>query len=224
MRAYLRLAGFLGLLISALVTVTRAQIPPEWATVTGQVLDSQGLPVPGAKISVFPMDVGVSGGMPGATTDDEGRYRLVSPAYPGRTRLCAVKESAGYPDTQSLLFVSGNDTLPEVSLPAGGHVELDIHLGAPDGILQGSIIDARTRATVSKARIKLHRDQPESIHSTSVAPDGHFLFALPPAPIDITVVAPGYRTWKYQDSQSKSDKLVLSAPDHRRITVELIPR
>jgi hypothetical protein len=222
MNRYLRLLGST-ILPLVLVSWTIVQTPAGWATITGRVLDSDGRPVPGAKISVFPMDVAVTGGMPRQPiTDEEGRYRLVSPAFPGKTRLCAVKESAGYPDTQGLLFTSGGDSMPEVSLVPGGHLEnVDIRLGPPDGILEGSVIDAETRAPVPKARITLHRRDPESMHSTSLPKDGHFLFALPPAPIEIAVVAPGYTPWKYKDAQSGVENLVLTNSDHRVITVEL---
>jgi len=201
----------------------RSQTPADRATVTGRVLDADGRPVGGAKISIFPLDVAVSGGMPPQPmTNQDGRYRLVSPAFPGRTRLCAVKESAGYPDTQYLLFASGEESMPEVSLTPGGHLEnVDIHLGPPDGTVEGFVIDAGTRAPVSKARITLHRSEPESISSTSLPPDGHFFFALPQAHIDITVTAPSYLPWTYKDPHSAANSLVLRTSEHREITVEL---
>jgi len=214
----LTLIGVLGLL-----PLVWSQTPADWATVTGRVLDADGRPVAGAKISIFPLDVAVSGGMPvQPRTDQDGRYRLVSPGFPGRTRLCAVKESAGYPNTQYLLFASGEETMPEVSLTPGRHLEnVDIHLGPPDGTVEGSVIDAETRAPISKARIVLHRSEPESISSTSLPPDGHFFFALPRAPIDITVTAPSYLPWTYKDAHSAANTLVLRTSEHREITVGL---
>jgi protocatechuate 3,4-dioxygenase beta subunit len=170
------------------------------------------------------MDVGSSGGLPSAVTDREGRYRLTSAAFPGRRRLCAAKESAGYPNTHGLLFVSGKENMPEVSLTAGGHLEnVDIRLGPPDGILEGSVIDLRTGAPIPKARITLHRSDPESMYATSLPPDSHFVFALPPVPIEITVEAPDYKPWEYRNPQSLAKGLVLSNSDHRVIAVELRP-
>jgi hypothetical protein len=225
----------LGLMAAGLVPLVWAQLlahqvpnqtPTGWATVRGRVLDSGGRPVTGAKISAFPMDAAVSGGMPRQpVTDQEGRYRLTLPAYPGRTRLCAVKESAGYPDTQGLLFASETDSMPEVSLPADGYLEnIDIHLGPPDGVLEGSVVDAITGSPISNARITLHRDTPESMYSTSLPADGHFLLALPPAPIEASVEAPGYRSWRYKDPKTQSNGLVLQSSEDRRITIGLTPR
>jgi hypothetical protein len=211
---------------SSLIAQTSGQTPAGWSTVTERVLDSEGRPVAGAGVSVFPMDVAASGAVPRRPiSDEEGRYRLVSPAYPGRTRLCAVKESAGYPDTQGLLFVSGTETMPEVYLTPGGHLEdVDIRLGPPDGTLEGFVVDNGTGAWVPKARITLHRADREAMYSTSLPPDGHFLFALPPAPIEIKVSAPGYLIWKYKDPRSGAAKVVLDTLDRRTITVELTPK
>jgi hypothetical protein len=224
MSKYLCLLIGMGLLMG-LMPLMRSQVPQDWATVTGRVLDADGRPLPGARISIFPLDVGISGGMPRQPiTDQDGNYSLVAPAYPGRTRLCAVKESAGYPDIQDSLFLSPTDgKLPEVSMTPGGHLEnVDIHLGPPDGTAEGFVIDAETRTPVSKARITLHRSDSESMYSTSLPPDGHFFYALPPAPIEITIVAPGYLPWTYKDAHSTANRLVLSPSEHREITVELI--
>ena len=63
------------------VQAPREETPPGWATVTGRVLDSDGKPVAGAEISIFPLDAAASGAAPRRPmTDDKGRYRLVSPA------------------------------------------------------------------------------------------------------------------------------------------------
>jgi Carboxypeptidase regulatory-like domain len=197
----------------------------DWATVTGRVVDASGRPVVGARISMMPLDVAVNGGMPREPiTNQEGRYRLVSPAYPGRTRLCAVKENAGYPNTQYLLFASGKETMPEVHLTPGGQFDgVDIRLDPPDGTVEGSVVDATTHEPVPKARITLRRSNPESISSSSLPPDGHFFYALPPAPIEISVDAPGYRRWSYRDKTNGANWLVIDTSDHRKITVELRP-
>jgi len=74
----------MAVLISPLVLTPflRAQMwrqpPTHWATVTGRVMDSEGHPVQAARISILPLDAGVSGGMPRQPiTDQDGKYRLV---------------------------------------------------------------------------------------------------------------------------------------------------
>ena len=200
------------------------QLPSDWATITGQVLDSDGHPVSGATISFFPLDVAISGPLPkGPITDQNGRYRLKLPAFHGRTRLCAVKESAGYPDTQGLLFVSGKENMPEVSLVPGGYIEnIDIHLPPPDGILEGFIVDGKTGIPVTNARITLRRKDPQSMYSTSVSNDGRFTFALPEAPIEVTVDAPGYVPWVYREALNGTDNLILASSESRRIEIKMV--
>jgi hypothetical protein len=211
-------------LVLILVLPLSAQGRFENATVTGRVVDRNDRPVEGAQISIFPMDVPVSGSLPSAVTGPDGRYTLSSPPYRGRTRFCAVKENAGYPDSQGLLFTSDNDNMPEVSLAPGAHLVVDIHLGDPDGILEGSVVDARTGAPISKARVTLHRDQPESMYSATVPPSGRFLFPLPPVPISLSISAPGYRPWKYRDPVSGVTTLALGTADHKILRIELQPQ
>jgi hypothetical protein len=218
---------YLNILVALIVNSSQVfgQAAAERAAVSGRVFEADGHPLANAKISAFPMDVAISGSLPGmAITDEQGRYELVLPAYPGRTRLGAIKESAGYPDTQGLLFASGKESMPVVTLQPGVRLEgVDIHLGAPDGVLEGLVIDSRTRAPVSRARITLHRDQPDSMYSGSLPADGSFRFALPAVRIDITVTAPGYASWKYKDPQSGATGLVLGSGELRTMTVELKP-
>jgi len=222
MNRYLRLTNCAVLLILGWLSTTQAQTPPsDWATITGQVLDAQGQPVSGAKIAIFPAG-SISGGLPVATTGKDGRYRLVSPPY-GKAWLSAVKESAGYPDVNGLLFSSKGESRPEVFLaPSGIYHDVDLHLGQPYGIVEGSILDAKTGTLIKNARILLHREEPLSMYSTTVT-DGHFLFALPPAPITISITAPGFLPWKYSDAQNGNNTLTLNSSDHQVMNIELTP-
>jgi len=189
--------------------------------VTGTVLDAQDTPVADARISILP-EGAFSGGLPFARSDRNGHYRLVSWVY-GKTWISAVKERAGYPDTNNLLFAPEVDDRPEVLLSPGSYFELDIHLGQPDGILEATVVDATTGRALPDARILMRRDKPPSDYSGTIPADGHFLFALPEAPIELTVTAPGYRNWRYADKKTGSNKLVLSSSDHLMIKIRLSP-
>lgn len=198
----------------------RGQVPQGWAVVTGQVLDAQGKPVIGATLSLFPAGA-FEGGLPYAVTDVDGRYRLVSLPY-GKAWLCAVKPSAGYPDTNLLLFAPDVDDRPEILLAPNAILTQDIHLAPPVGVLEAQVIDAVTREAVPNGRIAMRRAKPQAIHSENIPNDGRFLYALPPAPIEISITAPGYRPWRYADKNGQK-ALVLNSSDHRKLTIELIP-
>lgn len=219
MRKTAKASGLLVLALFALACI-QSQNSDAPAVVIGRVLDYQGQPVAGARISMMP-ESGFSGILPDAETNDRGRYRLVSPPC-GFVWLVAVKESAGYPDTNALLFAPEVDTRAKVFLAPGSYVEQDIHLGPPFGVLEGSAVDAKTGAPVSKARILMRRDKPESMYSATMPPDGHFVFALPPVPIEISITAPGFLPWRYKDAQSGSTKLVLQSAEHRIMKIDLI--
>ena len=218
MRKFAHMSVLLALTCFTLLFL-RAQSLPESAIVTGRVLDAESQPVPGAKISIFP-SVAFSGMLPCAVTGQDGRYRLVSPPY-GEAWLSAVKQDAGYPDTNALLFAPEVDTRPTVVLSPGSRLEVDIHLGHPYGTFEGSVTDGKTGAVVKNARITMHREKPESMYSATVAQDGHFIFALPAVPIEISISAPGYLPWQFRDAQRGTETLVLQSSDHRVIRVEL---
>jgi len=193
------------------------------AIVEGRVLDTQGQPVPGARISMA-IFAGHSGPMPSAATDKDGHYRLVSPPY-GKAWLCAVKESAGYPDINATIFVPPvpEDSRPEVDLTPSSRLHLDIQLGPPDGIFEGTVVDATTNTPIKTARITMRREDIEHGYYSTGIMGGHFLFALPSAPVEITITAPGYAPWKYKDSKSEVQNLTLSSSERRSLTIELTP-
>jgi hypothetical protein len=208
-------------IVIVLSAYVHGQESTDVSTVAGKVLDMHGRPVQGAHITFFAMDNVVTGPKPVTpVTDLEGYFKLVLPPL-GRTRLGATKETEGYPDTQGLLFASGTEKMPEVNLAPGSHHEVVIQLGPPDGTIEGTVVAADTQMPLNKGRITLRRNSPASMFSTTLPKDGHFLFALPSAPIEITIEAPGYRPWTYSDA--KSGALILPPSEHRTIRVELVP-
>ena len=218
-------AALLGLAFVCVLSL-QGQTAEDVATVTGRVLDAKGEPVEGATISIMARG-GMSGVVPYVRTDKNGLYRLVSRPY-GIAWLTAVKESAGYPDTNIFLYLPSNGVNPrsEVDLTPGSHLYLDFHLPPPNGIVEASVVDARTGAPVRNGRVRVSRDDlPIEVYSSgTLSPGGHFMFALPEVPISITVSAPGYTSWTYRDPLRKTDKLILASGDHRELTIELAAR
>ena len=210
--------------LTLLAQSARPSLPKDWATVTGRVLDQDGRPVVGARIKVFPLDVAIGGPVPEPPlTDSEGRYHLSTPAYQGRTRLCAIKESAGYPDTNGLLFSSVDDNMPEVSLTPGAMLEtINIRLGPPDGVVEVAVLDLTTGKPVSKARLVLRRTEPSAFYSATIPEEGHVTLALPNVPIYVSVQAPGYLQWVYKDDSTGKPYLLLPRGSSKVLSVNLV--
>ncbi len=153
----------------------------------------------------------------------------LEPGYPWLFSLVildpAVKESAGYPDINATIFVPPvpEDSRPEVDLTPSSRLHLDIQLGPPDGIFEGTVVDATTNTPIKTARITMRREDIEHGYYSTGIMGGHFLFALPSAPVEITITAPGYAPWKYKDSKSEVQNLTLSSSERRSLTIELTP-
>jgi len=82
MNRYFLLCGVIcGVLLVCQVCAQSTQASlQKWATVTGQVLDSEDHPVVGARITFFPLDVGTSGPLPRSPiTDAMGGISFQSP-------------------------------------------------------------------------------------------------------------------------------------------------
>jgi hypothetical protein len=196
----------------------------ESASVSGHVYDSEGHPLVGALILPFPLEEGTSGLLPFADTNSEGAYRLTSPAF-GRTRICASKKGAGYPDTRGAIFVSGKENEPVVDLVVGSQLhDVDIHLPPPDGSVDLAITDKNTGLTIPRARITLRREEDPSImYATDVENNGHFYVDLPDRPIKIAITAGGYEPWKYEDAVSGNPFVRVMSHEHKTIAVHLSP-
>lgn len=203
-------------------TIQLAQNQEEWASLGGHVYKSNGEPLAGARISLFPLEAAVEGPLPAAVSGHDGSYHLNSPAF-GKTRVLASLERLGYPDTFAKIFASPTDHFPEVILARGAELEgVDIHLGPPDGIIEGSVTDEKTGQIVRSARINLRWvEDPSVFYSANVSSAGDFQFALPNRPISIEIKAPGYRPWTYIDPSTHAPFIEMKPTDHPHLKIEL---
>jgi hypothetical protein len=221
--SFLRTEILILLTLSSMGGMT-AQNDMESAMVSGHVYDSESNPLPGARVIPFPLEVGTSAPIPFADTNSEGAYSLNLPAY-GKTRICASKKGAGYPDTKGAVFVSGNENEPEVDVTAGSRLhDVDIHLPPPDGSVDLTVTDKDTGLTISRARITLRREEDPSImYSGDIEKNGHFYVDLPDRPIQIAITAGGYEPWKYQDAISGNSFVKVMSHEHKTIAARLSP-
>jgi hypothetical protein len=199
-----------------------AQSGQERVSLAGHVYDNQGKGLGGARIFLFPLEAAVGGPLPVAISNEDGSYRLTSPAF-GKTRICASLERLGYPDTFNKVFSSPADHFPELVLSPGAEFgSVDIHLGPPDGILEGTVVDRDTGAVVPFARIAIRwKEDPSVFRSESISRTGHFLYALPDRPISIEITAPGYQPWTYTNPSTYVRFIELKSTDHQAVKIEL---
>jgi hypothetical protein len=202
--------------------ILSAQSGQERVPIAGHVYDYQGRALAGARIFLFPLEAAVGGPLPGAISKEDGSYRLASPAF-GKTRICVSLERLGYPDTFAKVFSSPADHFPELILAPGTEFEsVDIHLGPPDGTVEGTVVDRDTGAIVPLARITLRwAEDPSVYRSENVSRTGGFLYALPKRPISIEIAAPGYRTWTYTNPSTNAHFIEMESADHLSIKIEL---
>jgi hypothetical protein len=99
---------------------------------------------------------------------------------------------------------------------------VDIHLGPPDGILEGTVVDRDTGAVVPFARIAIRwKEDPSVFRSEGISRTGHFLYALPDRPISIEITAPGYQPWIYTNPSTYVRFIELKSTDHQAVKIEL---
>jgi hypothetical protein len=216
---------FVLLLCAAGVGRMRSQDEPASSSVTGYVYGADGRPLADAIVVPFPLEAAVSGGMPFARTDANGKYNLISPAY-GKTRICASKPGFGYPNTVSAIFASGAEKEPEINLtPGSRHHDIDIHLPPPDGSMEGTLTDEQTgMPIVGRARITLRRaDNMAIMYATDIPKTGSFVYDLPERPIRIFITAAGYQPWKYRDPITGDEFVKIRPHEHKRIVIKLKP-
>jgi hypothetical protein len=217
----LRIFFSLFMIVTTNYHVLLAQTVPEQVTVRGHVYDSAGLPVSDVSIDVLPLEIAFSGSLPHATTDDKGSYSISIPPY-GKVRICAQKESAGFPDTRFLIFAPAKRTMPEVTIVRGAPLaDVDIHLGEPNGTFGGNVVDTETLQPITTARITIRRvDNPRAMISSNVE-KAVFSYVLPPNPVEVRISAAGYIDWIYTDSATGKNELVLKPRQRNTVTVAM---
>ncbi len=191
--------------------------------VTGRVFDAEGHLVPGARVSVWREPL--CRNFPEVETEKQGYYRILChPDGPTEAAFSASKQSPEYPTSKFTHLALEREAKAEAMLVPGSHLTLDFHLGPPDGFLEGYVVDSRTKSGVPNTQITMHRSQTQLQYSSEIPQDGHFVIALPPVPIEITVTAPGYQPWQYKDELEGTDALILPSGKHRMMRIELTPQ
>lgn len=179
------------------------------AKITGTVTDQGGLPVRNMTVEAWPLDVGMSGGVPQAVTDDQGHFSLkVATGTDSNGRPYGQKwavyphQERGdyYPDLSSRFFKTPESQAPHVEIRAGTPVvNVDLKLGPKAGALSGQVTDASTGAPVRPEFHLAWASDPKNEMGESTR-DRYRLLLPPNTDITLTVVARGYKLWTYPGS------------------------
>jgi hypothetical protein len=185
--------------------------PPEYATVLGRVLYTNGAPVEGAVVEIQTFH-GLNGILPSFAspvhTDMAGRYTITYPPL-GDGFIGASKLAEGYPNPLLALYNRRNTTsMKRIDLKTGALLEnVDLVLEHPNPLVTFQVQDSTSGRPVDDARILA--EWPEGgnfMISATVPKDGAFALVLPDHPIQVTVSAPGRMSWHWKAdlAQAKS--------------------
>lgn len=202
---------------------TYSQSNSDRVILQGHVYDDAGNAVSGATVDLLPLEAAWTGPRALPRSDEQGYFHQVVPVL-GKTRVSASKISAGYPDTTGKLFSSSNDAAMIVELSGSQPVDVDIHLGPPDGRIDGRVVDKNSGNIIRSARILLRwADDLSVMYSGNISPDGTFQYALPQHPIVLTITAPGFKRWVYTNEETGDRFLNIPSGEHLPIRAELEP-
>ena len=174
--------------------------------INGTVRDQNGLPVPNITVEAWPLDVGVSGGVPQAKTDDQGNFSLTvvtgtddnGHPYGQRWAVYPHQENGDYyPDLSSKFFKTPDNQAQHIELSAGKPVaNVYLKLGPKAGALVGQVTDGASGAPVEPEFHLAWASDPKNEMGESTR--DHYRLLLPPnTDITLTVVARGYKPWTY---------------------------
>lgn len=187
--------------------------------ITGQVLDENSKPVAGAAVWAFPDFL--SGRVPRAVTDNEGRF-TIEVRQPGRYRLSADKVRSGYPSTINPFYyprTAGTDqVVVKWEAPAPF---ITVRFAPPAGKLMVQVSD-QANAPVQKVQIALCRaDAPRHCYRQNLfARDGLFSVWTSSDRVLLDVYAEGYEDAYVVDEHENKPRF-LSVPSNTSAQVNV---
>jgi hypothetical protein len=197
-----------------------------WATtdsttaVGGAVIAPDGSAVPKASVEAMRLpddhaDHAV-GQLRWIQADQDGRFKLT--LSPGRYEIRAKDEIDGYPDPNFMLSVDSHSDFPVIEVDSRDLSDVNVKLGTKGGILEGELLDQSTRFPVEGKVTIADAQKPEVFVEVFTDKEGRFHFAVPNKPLRISASAPGHAAASFEEVGA------LAGGEHRKITLELVPR
>lgn len=175
-------------------------------TISGTVVDENGLPVPHMTIEICPTDMAWSGGIPQAITDDHGHFvkEVVGPVTSGgrvygqRWAVYPHQEKENYyPDLSSKFYATTFNHAQHVQMTVEApETTVIVKLGPKAGALVGKVTDALTGQPIKPYFEFAWASDPANRMGEGTSENYRILL---PSNTDIkmTVSSEGYKTWSY---------------------------
>jgi hypothetical protein len=210
------LLAFFLLLLTLFILASTAQKPK--GKIEGIVLDEQGQPVKNIGVQALLERTGKY--MPGANSDDEGRFQIKG-LEAGTYDIFGESDADAYPNTAIPFYSSAE---PEKAKLEGDDLSATVvlHLGPRAGILTGTVIDQATGKTVI-SRYNLHftlkrLSYPDQ--SIEIMNPPNFRLLIPPGVrVALEVSADGYKPWFYADPLNPAEHLPLRLESGQEMTL-----
>jgi hypothetical protein len=179
-------------------------------SVQGIVLDGDGNPLPGARVSAHPFTDMVNSRIY-TDTDEAGRFDLRGiPA--GGVYLRAFKESDGYPYNNFAFYIMPGEVMPQIHIDPGETVKgVVIQLGARAAHLNIQLTDSDGVPLKQGGGLVFDRlDQPGPTGRYERSSHAQESLLVPPVAFRLTVEVKGYEAWHYGGKHWREDAGIIS--------------
>jgi hypothetical protein len=170
--------------------------------ISGSLLDENGAPVPHMGVQARPTDIGFDGSLPGATTDDHGRFVIPIRVLSGEAQHWVVypyDEKTGYYPRPYSFY--GND-VPQpkvvdlsVRFP---RASVELRLGPKVGALNVRLAGTPAIDTQPTFKFVWVSESAKDMSRECFGPTKSYRILLPAnTSLTLTVTSPGYKPWSY---------------------------
>ncbi len=188
----------------------------------GVLVDDNGLPVPHMVVQAFPTDIGHSGGLPNATTDEHGRFVLTIPSVSKRSGehwvIYPHSELNGFYPRPDDFYRNNLPELPVVELsPKVLEASVELKLGPPVAALIVHVAGKRGE-NIERLFDLTWTSEPSIKRGITYYVEGPYRLLIPAnTNLTLTVTSPGFKQWH------NAGVISVGLGQETRVDVELEP-